>query len=253
MGMGVCLTCGQEASLELHHVAGRHNVADLVVAVCGACHLVLTNWQHAAGIELGEHVPRHPSDMHRALCVGVTHLFQLVEQRSLAPTAPDELWRLAARAMSRVLDLDAPADRAGRWLPDPTVDPHRAEPIVIDAERAKVQQHESLYLIRDLLRLLGDTPPLTPEVMEQILADPTSMPDRLATVDARDHAGPSLPILIEQHLQAASRIMRWLPSVEDWSLVAEIDMHELLTWIDSGKQILTKIARAATLDSPDAA
>lgn len=47
-----CLGCGMYGPVELHHVAGRHNIPELVVPVCSPCHRILTSWQYSAGLEL---------------------------------------------------------------------------------------------------------------------------------------------------------------------------------------------------------
>jgi hypothetical protein len=237
----------------LHLVAGRHNIAELVVAVCGDCHRVLTNWQYAAGIELRPTAVRHPTDVRRALGVGAVHVLQLMQQRNPIPVASDEVFRLIARAISRVLDLAAAPERGGRWLPDPVIEPHLALPTITDPRNAEVQQRELLYFVGELLRLLGDMPPITVEVWERVILEHRSMPERLAAIDAGDHAGPTIAILIEQYVQQAGRIVRWLLTVEDWSVIDERDLDEARVWVETGQRILEKIAQAALLGSGDAA
>lgn len=244
-----CLGCGTYGPIELHHLAGRHNIPELVIPVCSPCHLILTNWQYAAGIELHADASRTEVDVRRALLVGAMHLIQLIQGRTVTPqvVAPDGLWTLTARAISKVLDLAEPPERAGRWLPDSFVEPHGVTPIAIDPLSEDAQARELGYLLGALLRHLGDMAPLTVEMWNAALADPRTLPERLALVDAGDHAGPSLAMLISQHLDAAHRVMLWLLTLDDWTRVSEQELDEARIWIDTGHRLLAKIAHAAML------
>src|SRR5450756_1676217 len=107
-----CLTCGQFAELEAHHVAGRHNHRALTVALCPECHRVLSAWQLASGVELAAAAERTELDATRALVVGVMQLLQLFAQRHAECSwLPAGLWTHSGRAASRMLDGCGPADR----------------------------------------------------------------------------------------------------------------------------------------------
>ena len=145
-----CLTCGSTASVQMHHVAGRHNLPDLVVPVCADCHLILTNWQLAAGTELHAEAPRSSLDVARALIVGTLHLCQLTAQRRTEGThrasVSAQLSELMARACSMVLDDVSDPDRPGRWIPDPTMPLREGTPVgtADDHELARVREWAGL-------------------------------------------------------------------------------------------------------------
>lgn len=125
----VCLTCGRRPErIECHHVAGWRNDPDLIVPLCTACHKIITAWQYAAGIELGEVADgeRDPIDAARAVLVGSLLLVELFLRRhpSLARlnrVGADDA-RLVTRWVSRAWDQAAQREhpgRPGRWTPDP--------------------------------------------------------------------------------------------------------------------------------------
>ncbi len=124
--LGICLTCGHPDQIEQHHVAGHVHHPTLTVPVCTPCHTVLTAWQRAHGVNLDRQHTPHDSDRLRALIVGVLDVLRLLRQHHPAEPGP-ELFLLGGRAFSRLLDLLAPGDRPGRWLPDPS-QPPREEP-----------------------------------------------------------------------------------------------------------------------------
>ncbi len=168
---GCCLTCGQFDDLEAHHVAGRHNHA-LIVAVCVDCHRILSRWQLAAGMELEAGAARSDLDRTRALVVGAVHLLQLFGQRHRERSwVSAELSIHTARAVSRLLDSCGPADRPGRWLPDPTVPPAEATPVGWSAAAELDRTTEFAHLTLALARILGDVPPLTIEVLTDLATD----------------------------------------------------------------------------------
>lgn len=251
MAADYCLTCGRYGPIEAHHVAGRHNVPELVVPVCVEDHEILTNWQLAAGIELDADTPRHPTDVRRALTVGFLHLMRLMVLRGQCPVPPatGSVAQMAARAISRVLDLAAPFDRAGRWLPDSYIEPRTAAPVPINAAGQDAQLIEFTHLIGTLLRLLGDMPPLTAEVWGKAMADPRSMPERLAAVEASDTAAPSIALLIATHIQAAERVLHLVLTLDEdgWRRLDERDLNEVRVYFDTGYRLLDKIVRAALL------
>ncbi len=133
---GICLTCGTVAELEAfleleaHHVAGRHNHRGLTVLVCRPCHEILTRWQRAAGIDLGEKSPRTALDALRALAVGATHVLRLyAERHGDASPIPAPLAVHTARAISLLMDSSGDPERPARWLPDPRKPPIDVVPV----------------------------------------------------------------------------------------------------------------------------
>jgi hypothetical protein len=168
-----CLTCGQFAELEAHHVAGRHNHRALTVALCPDCHRVLSGWQLASGVELDVAAERTELDATRALVVGAMQLLQLFAQRHAECSwLPAELLTHSGRAASRMLDGCGPADRPGRWLPDPTVPPCEATPVGWPKAAELARTSQFAHLVLALAQILGEPPPIPAEQLTDIAADP---------------------------------------------------------------------------------
>jgi hypothetical protein len=121
MALGICAICGYSADIENHHSAGKANFSELTVPTCISCHRELHKRLTACGVELHAGAPRTPADRLRALVVGFSELHRLHLERHPNPMFPAQVAGLLGRVLSREMDRLEPADRPGRWLPDPTV------------------------------------------------------------------------------------------------------------------------------------
>jgi hypothetical protein len=252
---GLCLTCGLWDDLEAHHIAGRGN-ATIVVPVCVPCHTILSNWQRAAGIELEHDAPRTETDRTRALVVGSVHLLQLFAQRHRDRSwISTELWAYTARASSRILDACAPPDRPGRWLPDPTVLPAEGTPAAW-TEAAEVQcTFEFAHLLLILTRQLGDTPPLTCDVLANIAADPQSVIDAFTRVAADEDSTRQLLQLVQDYLSTSSRMVRQLLTLDlnDPDAIEQAVLEEASSWFSTGQRLLQQLLAVALGTAPEVA
>ncbi len=249
---GLCLTCGVWADLEAHHVAGRHN-SPLVVPVCVDCHRILTRWQYAAGIELEHDAPRTDIDRTRALVVGAAHLLQLFAQRHR-----DHSW--VSRAVDshhpgqlRLLDACAPADRPGRWLPDPTVTPTEATPAAW-REAAELQRTtEFAHLVLVLARVLGDAPPLTLDVLAGIAADPQPVIEAFSRSAADEQGTAQILQLVEDYLLTSARMVRQLLTLDlnDPNAIDAALLKEAATWFSTGQRLLQQLLAVALGSAPE--
>src|SRR4051812_48398638 len=175
----VCLTCGTVGSVEAHHVAGRVNFPDLVVPVCLGCHLILTNWQHAAGMNL-EPGERVDADRFRALLVGCLHLVQLIADRHADTDRLGLSARLAdhlARVCSKVLDEDEDRGREGRWLPDPAWFVSTVTPLGFDESTEHQRAADLLGLVVFLAETLGGLPVVTLRRLREMAVRPDDFTD----------------------------------------------------------------------------
>ncbi len=250
---GCCLTCGLFADLEAHHIAGRGN-SDLVVPVCVECHRILSNWQLSAGIELEHDAPRTEADRTRALVVGTVHLLQLFAQRHRNRSwISDELWIYTARVSSRILDACAPADRPGRWLPDPTVPPVEATPTAWSEPAELGRTTEFAHLLLTLARLLGDIPPLTLDVLAGIAADPQPVIDAFRHSAQDEPSTARLLELVEEYLLASAQALRQLLTldVHDPDAIDGTLLQEAATWFSTGQRLLEQLLNVALGTAPE--
>ncbi len=249
---GLCLTCGVSADLEAHHVAGRQN-SPLVVPVCVDCHRILSNWQLSAGIELAHDAPRTDLDRTRALVVGAAHLLQLFAQRHRDHSwVSAELWIHTIRASSRLLDACAPADRPGRWLPDPTVLPTEATPAAW-CEAAELQRTaEFAHLVLALARALGDTPPLTIGVLAGIAADPQPVIEAFSRSATDAHGTQQILQLVEDYLLTSARMVRQLLTLDlnDPDAIDPAVLEEAAAWFSTGQRLLQQLLAVALGAAP---
>ena len=250
---GCCLTCGQFDGLEGHHVAGRHN-HELVVAVCVDCHRILSRWQLAAGMELQKEAARSELDGTRALVVGSVHLLQLFAQRHRDRSwVSAELWTHTARAVSRLFDSCGPADRQGRWLPDPTVPPVEAAPVGW-SEPAEVEcTREFGHFVVALARILGDVPPLSVDVLTDIATDAPRYVTAFARPAGDGQATAEILRLVQAHLEASTDLVRHLLTLEDLSRVDATLIHAAHAWSRTTQRLLEQslaLARSGESEAP---
>ena len=121
MALGVCACCSYVGDVERHHVGGAANFPRLTVDVCVSCHGELSKRQDAHGVGRERDVARSDVDRHRGLVVDLGEVHRLHLQHHPQEGLPSEIVLLLARVLSRALDSCEPADRPGRWLPDPTI------------------------------------------------------------------------------------------------------------------------------------
>ncbi len=245
---GCCLTCGQFDDLEAHHVAGRHN-HELIVAVCVDCHRILSRWQLAAGMELEDGAARSEPDRTRALLVGAVHLLQLVGQRHRERSwVSAELSIHTARAVSRLLDSCGPADRPGRWLPDPTVPPAEATPVSWSAAAELDRTAEFAHLTLALARILGDVPPLTIAVLTDMATDSPRYVAAFAQLAEDEDATAHILRLVSGYLDSSTELVRKVLTLGDLSRVDETLLDEARLWLDTARRLLEQALTHARKD-----
>ncbi len=243
--LGTCLTCGQFGELHAHHVAGRHNHATLTVPVCLDCHRILTGWQLAAGIELREDAARSELDATRALVVGGLHLVQLFAQRHA-----EHSWVSAplvihtARAASLLLDAAGARERAGRWLPDPTVPPIEAVPLAWPAGAEVERLAEFAHLALALIRIFGGQPPLTVEALTSAAASPAEFKTAFDRITADPVALGRLLDLIAEHAPRCQQLVLQVLMSQGGEVVDERLLDEAWLCIDTGRRLLTEVLTA---------
>lgn len=213
--IATCLTCGVFDHVEAHHVAGRHNHAALVVPVCRPCHLILTNWQYASGIELHEDAERTSLDQQRALVVGLGHLVQLYAQRHADVSwLPVDLAILGGRAASWMLvNLDG-SEHAGRWISDPTVVRREGRPVSWDGETEATRACEwALLLLAVSAELRGEEGAKESTLVSRLRAMAARPDAYVAAFAAIAHdrtATGSLGVLLANYVDQAGDVARRL-------------------------------------------
>lgn len=247
MFSGICLTCGHHSDdLEGHHVAGQFNIVWMIVAVCVDCHRILSAWQRSYGIELDAAAPRTELDTLRALLVGVAHLMLLYAQRHPDRTLVGvPLAAHTARAISKLLDLTGAPDRAGRWLPDPTVSPAEATPVAWPAQSETAWFFQWAHLLRALAAELGDQCPISPQPFAALAARPDQLRDALELGEpVLAHA---LTGLID-YVTSSHQIILRLLAVDDVSRLDEQLLEEAAVWYSTGHRLLTEALSIALAD-----
>jgi hypothetical protein len=211
----ICLTCGHNGELEAHHVAGRRN-HPFTVDVCVDCHRLLSDKQRAAGIELRAAVEGVPLDSSRALLVGAMHLVQLFAERHAGMAwFPDWLAVRTARAISKLLDMCQPADRPGRWLPDPTVVPAVAAPMQWPASHEVDWIAEMARLAQALTGIIGGIPPLAVATVAAIVRDPAGWKAEFDHALQDQQFATALVGLGSQYIDISNVLMATLFQLED--------------------------------------
>ena len=236
-----CLTCGQFAELEAHHVAGRHNHPTLTVALCPECHRVLSAWQLASGVQLDAAAERTELDATRALVVGVMQLLQLFAQRHAECSwIPAELLTHSGRAASRMLDGCGPADRPGRWLPDPTVPPCEATPVDWPEAAELARSSQFAALVIELAQILGEPPPIPAEQLTDIAADPRKFAEAFRRLPVDEAGSMRVLQLLDSYLAMGRRTIQALLNCGDPSLLDEPRVEEARLWFDTGLRLLAE-------------
>ncbi len=241
--LGICLTCGHPDHIEQHHVAGHVNYPSLTVPVCTPCHTVLTAWQRAHGVNLDRQHTPHETDRLRALIVGTLDVLRLLRQHHPSEPGP-ELLLLGGRAFSRLLDLLAPADRPGRWLPDPS-QPPREEPPTWWVEEAEL---DLLVLVAtlaaDFLDAVGGLPEVPTEALRHVAVNPAGFDagwrDQLAV---EDPSARQLLLDLAGYLQRTHRVVRWLLTVDPQQLPSPELLAEATLWFDTGCRLLDEVVQ----------
>ncbi len=223
----VCLTCGTRGPVEGHHIAGRYNDKQLVVPVCVECHLILTNWQYASGIELGEAAPRSELDVQRAVLVGALHVIQLYAQRhSDYSWLSADLATLMSRVCSKLLDDTGDPDREGRWLPDPTYPVTLGTVTTWNGDTEDERVSEFAWLVLALGKVFGDMPTFTASRLRQMATRPADFRRAFAVIARDDAAMRLIAIQLADYIDAADALVRRLlllpdPPVEDATIVED--------------------------------
>jgi hypothetical protein len=239
---GVCLTCGLSGELEAHHVAGRRNHA-ATVGVCVECHRILSIWQRAAGIELRETVDGTELDATRALLVGALHLVRLfAQQHADGNFFPNWLVIHTGRAVSKLLDMMQPPDRAGRWLPDPTVPPIEAIPIPQRSVSEAEQIAEIAHLGGALSTIVGEIPEFPASTLTVIAENPRWWIEAVEHAVGQDLAyATALAGLVEQYMDLSRGMIERLLQVDDLDQSDEVLLDELTAWFDCMRELLNKV------------
>jgi hypothetical protein len=239
----ICLNCGPHADIEAHHVGGRRN-HPLTVDVCVDCHRILSIRQRAAGIELRDAVEGTELDATRALLVGAMHLVQLFAQRR-AESAwfPNWLAIHTTRAVSKLLDQIQPADRPGRWLPDPTVLPVTAAPVARQEVNEAEQIAEIAHLGGALSKIIGEIPQLPIATLNQIAEHPGRWNEGVKQALKDQTCADTLLGLVEQYIELSKSMIINLLQVDDLDEVDEVLLEEATAWFDCMRQLLAEVHR----------
>jgi hypothetical protein len=155
-------------------------------------------------------------DSSRALLVGAMHLLQLFAQRH-AGTAwfPDWLATRTGRVISKLLDMCQPADRLGRWLPDPTVLPAVAAPAPCPSSSEVEWIGEMARLAQALTEIIGGIPPLAAVAVTAIAKDPAGW-KALVDEAAQDQTYAEAVLgLVSQYSDIANVLMAKLFQLDD--------------------------------------
>lgn len=240
----VCLTCGLIGDLEAHHVAGRHNHATLTVAVCLDCHSILSTWQRSAGIELDAAAHHGELDATRALVVGAVHLVLLYAQRHANESwFPASLAVHSARAMSKMLDSMGPADRLGRWLPDPTVPPTEATPVRWPARTETDRVVEMAHLAHALSGILGEVAPLPIATLTDIAAYPNRFNDAFGRAAQDQEFASTLLQLVSRYLDLSAGIVKALLATDAVGIADTDALAQFDAWFAAATQLLDHVWR----------
>lgn len=240
----VCLTCGLIGDLEAHHVAGRHNHATLTVAVCLDCHSILSTWQRSAGIELDAAAHHGELDATRALVVGAVHLVLLYAQRHANESwFPAPLAVLSARAMSKMLDSMGPADRLGRWLPDPTVPPTEATPAHWPSRTDTDRIVEMAHLARALSEILGEVAPLPIATLTDIAAHPHRFDAAIGRATQEQTIASTLVELVSRYLELTAGIVKALLASDAAAIGGSGVLAQFDAWFAAATQLLEHVWR----------
>jgi hypothetical protein len=239
----ICLNCGPRTDIEAHHIGGQRN-HPLTVDVCVDCHRILSIWQRAAGIELRDAVEGTELDATRALLVGAMHLVQLYAQRH-AESAwfPNWLAIHTTRAVSKLLDQIQPADRPGRWLPNPTVLPVQAVPVAWQDVNEAEQIAEIAHLGGALSKIIGEIPQLPVATLNQIAEHPGQWRDAFEHAMQNQTYADALIDLVEQYIELSKSMIINLLQVDDLDQVDEVLLDEATAWFDCMRQLLAEVHR----------
>lgn len=258
--LGICLTCGRDSDdIEQHHVAGRRNHPTLTVPVGQPCHLLLTGWQRGHGVDLRDDTPRSEVDELRALLVGVLDLLRLTAQRHPDPLGVSGLLTghpqrlgvsgllagLTGRAFSRLLDVAEPADRAGRWLPDPTEPPRQAPPVGWLADTEHDVTVLQATLAADLLDLAGGLPHIPSAAFRHIAAHPHHFDHAWQDLMTDPRTATEVLKIIEGLLAHSLQIVRYLLAVDHPDGLDEMQLEEIRVWVDTGRRLLDQLVTLA--------
>jgi hypothetical protein len=167
-------------------------------------------------VELRGSVAGTPLDSSRALLVGAMHLLQLFAQRH-AGTAwfPDSLAVRTGRVISKLLDTCQPVDRAGRWLPDPTVVPVVAAPVPCPASSGVEWVGEMARLAQALTEILGGIPPLAAAAVTAIAKDPAGWKALVDDAGQDQTYAEALLGVVSQYSDIANVLMAKLFQLDD--------------------------------------
>jgi hypothetical protein len=178
----MCLVCARRGRTEGHHAAGRGHVDALIIGVCLDCHRYLTRRQNEVGL-LPYRVETTADDTERAAVVGV---ILVLERLSVVHAMTHNIAdRLVGRAVSQTFDVLAPADRPGRWGPDPIGAALRPAPRT--RRRNTTSHDDQTAIVVALVELVGELihrfDP-DPESARRVADLVTRTPQLVATWDA---------------------------------------------------------------------
>lgn len=240
MNNTVCITCGWvTGDIEQHHVAGRRNYPTFTVPVCADCHLILTKWQRAHGVGLREDVPVTEVDRVRALAVGVFDLFRLLGQRHPQQVLLSRsLTQLSGRAMSRLFDQFAPADRPGRWMPDPTQPPVEVMPVAFQPETEADLVVLFARLTLQFADLFGRPEGLPYAAFERLVEQPDLAVRAWQELTADQARSAELVEELQDQLQRGMRVVGWMLTVGPDALPDPEMLEEVRLWFDGGLRVV---------------
>jgi hypothetical protein len=142
-----------------------------------------------------------------------------------------------------LMDLVQPADRAGRWLPDPTVPPITAAPVTWPARDEAEWLAEIAHLGGALSKILGEIPQLRIATLTEIAEDPWSWMDAFDDAMRDQDYADALLGLVGEYLKLSEAMITNLLQVDDLDQVEEVLLEEVTAWRDCTCQLLGEITR----------
>lgn len=184
------------------------------------------------------------------MVVGAVHLLLLYAQRHADVSwFPAELAVHTARSASKLLDMLQPADRSGRWLPDPTVPPTEATPVAWPASTEVDRIAEMAHLARALSEILGEVPPLTIHTLTDIATHPDAWKSRLDRATEDQAVATALLALVTDYMELSRSMVRQLLHLEDLHQIEEPLVEQAAAWFDSARLLLDQVSTIAGSDT----
>ncbi len=124
------------------------------------------------------------------------------------------------------------------------------------SEAAELQRTaEFAHLVLTLARLLGDTSPLTLDVLAGVAADPQPVIDALTRSAEDEHGTQRILELVGDYLRTSEGVVRQLLTLDldDPDAIDGVLLREAATWFDTGQRLLQHLLGVALGSAPQVA